>query len=241
MGRQMAVRERHQLEESVVEYKKLKDGRKLRALPDVLKAAEGLKGTCLVTLIDERYDANRLHEARLVLEESYFGRELRHKWKDSEFLRVQRITIMLTWIISKLCREGLAIRWLCDEDNMFGSPAQKSDVRRLLQVFSNQALSHRPGAMTFAHYKSGGHYNLIAEELVAIVDLAVGGVSDAHGLVKEQGYGQPFVFPEAARGRKGSKVEILTEWFWNHRQTPLRRIALVVEDDCLGVTTTRIF
>lgn len=194
-------------------YKSLSDRRRREALVPFLNAARNLAGLCLVVIVNKRL-------RRLCFSEPGDYQKLRDRvgltsrWKDAELEEAIRSTYTIATLLGSLSNPEQNILWLSDEDNLFANATHGADVARLLATFATYHVPHilRQRNIATTALDSGERE---LEDLVAVADLAAGGIAEAANQVAKQCGGRiPNNLAIEFTGKLSPKADLITEWFW---------------------------
>jgi hypothetical protein len=215
-----------------IEYKKLdSDAQRRRALQPALNAASEMDGACVVVLSDKRLDGERRKHVAQGLRQMQTMKDgeedvLKYKgWETDEFIRAMRMVNILSMLIAGMSQPNQSVRWLCDEDNVWGNTQQKRDMERLLSRLCMAHVPHPLGPCSYGTYMTGGTLSLAAKDFSCLADLVAGGVSDSLALL--EGQTGPVVMSRQSPTEIG-KAEAIARWFWGPDSKPLKRIAIRV-------------
>jgi hypothetical protein len=230
--RRLQIRDKYSIRERTFAYKKLNDRRKMRALPDFLRAGGAIKGLCAVVLVDKRVDSLFRSKSNVG---PCIGDELwpHAKFSLATFERLMRIIHFNAFFIAGLVGMGQNILWITDRDEIAANTVQLTALTDALGRCLSGLLLKDDGTLglTLGHCRCGTtafDVNLQLEDMAAIPDLAIGAIVDAmSAYVREdkRPRGSFIVPPPDSMPRKARQV---LNWFSDDSMM-LNRLVLLVE------------
>ncbi len=203
-------------------YKSLGDRRRQEALVPFLRSGNTIPGLLMNIVLDKN--------ASQLLSESYqpkfaFG-ELSH-WCKGSFEKLTRVGQLGAMLVEGMCAPGQNVLWISDEDEIAPNREKLFEATNVLGHYLNHFCSNQMGHMRFGT-TNVDNGNLRIEDLVALVDLAAGCLSEIFTQTMKL-FGSPaskILIPGTHSSSK--KARIIANWMaqGNH---PLKKLIVLVE------------
>ena len=214
----------HSLESRVIEYKRLNDGIRKRALFPFLQLCNKLNGLILTLIIRKN--------TKSIYTDDEIPQPLQEQllcWKNNivreKFLRLRDIALV---ILNGLGREQQNVLWITDNDEIVANKIQLVTANSILKETLNKHLDFRIGGFELKTLDVDSDEKCF-EKLCSLTDLTAGGLVDFLG-----DYHNANIFPkenEIANPIVHSKLKVnpITNWLsTNERQNMLKKITIKI-------------
>ena len=203
-------------------YKHLNDTKRQKALLPFLAAADSYPGNLFVFLVSKKipelFDdpGDRVLFPELIVAE--------RTWKSRPFRRLLLIATLGSILVSGLCNPVQDILWITDEDEIAPNPKQHNHAGHVIHhCISTYAPAHS-GLLVFLTTEANVE-NLMTEDVVAIPDLAAGGLVDAFSSGDRLSSGRLW---RSSGDDLTMKSKLILRWLGD-RQQSLRRFIVVLD------------
>lgn len=205
-------------------FKNMKDSVRAEAFPDFFESANCIRGILTVFAIHKRSGSlfgsgDRLNPATLDFEplrtlSAPIGEKL------------MRVVSLLSFLIAGFSAPGQDIFWATDEDAIAANARRVRHLVDALALVSSNLLDHnlRHLRVATAEQDMG---DLSLEDLLAVPDVAAGGLSDILSNMFAQG-APPAGFEFPRSNAASAKTQSVLDWFADNSQ-PLRRMCVIVD------------
>ena len=206
-------------------FKHMKDGIRRSALPDLLSAADSLKGFLLVVLIHK--SVGKLFSANVHVSALDEAMKPMAVWPLSVLERAMRASTFVSLLLAGLSSRGQDVLWITDADDIVANEIRHRQFVQLFANVSGHILAHDLGHMRIATTASDNG-NRGVEDFVSIPDLAAGAICDALNTCNESKImpGNGFITPIPDRLRDTTRLLI---WWWASQAKSLKRMAISIE------------
>jgi hypothetical protein len=170
-SKRRSIRQRFFQDLRRIEFKKLADRSKQKALGPFLDSAYSINGTLFCVAIEKT--VMPIGSFR-----SPFGAlGISRRWKDDVFEKLLRVSFFGSFLVSGLCRAGQSVHWITDDDEIVANEQCQQDAKNMIggmlrHYFRDRLEEIRLGIAS--KFDDGR----LAEDLVSIVDLAAGAFSE---------------------------------------------------------------
>jgi len=160
-----AVRRKHLTDGRRMSFKALNDARRINALPSFLEAASQLRGVLICVGVEKTHTLPFNHLP-----------PLEHNWKPDSLKKLLEICAFGAAIVDGLRSTGQGMHWITDDDAIVATESAKRDAMKLFGSIAHKYPNEEPRFRL--GIASQFDDDRIAEDLVAIPDLAAGAFSD---------------------------------------------------------------
>jgi hypothetical protein len=198
-----------------IEFKKLADARKQKALGPFLDSMSSINGILFCVAIEKTVMPIGSYR-------SPFGAlGISRRWKQDVFEKLLRISFFGSFLVSGLCRAGQCIHWITDDDEIVANEQCQDEAK---QMMSGMLRHYFPDELKEIRLGVASKFedDRLAEDLVSIADLAAGAFSErinAQGPDRLPKSTNLFVpIPKAL----STKTEVISLWLYDSK-SPLKK------------------
>jgi hypothetical protein len=206
-----------------IAFKSLGDGKKQKALGPFLSSACSINGVLFCIAIEKTIKSltyNGLPTAANISEWSNLP------WSPKVFEKLMRILNFGTFLVSGLCRIGQNLVWITDEDEIVPNESFQEDACRIASRWLHHYHMQEMGDLTLG---VAGKFEdeRRTEDLVSIVDLAGGALSELFSTVSIEDIPESPKVVVPMKGRISTKSQLIMTWLCEKKR-PLKKMIWVV-------------
>ena len=214
-----AVRAKFLPDNRRIEFKSLGDGLRQKAMLPFLNSANSINGLVLCVAIDKAIQQivpgliSAKHWASV-------------PWKPDVWEKLVRIAIFGSILVGGLSRPGQKLLWITDEDAIVANDNCLDDA---CLVMGTALWHYCPKGLDDVSMGIAGKFTdeRQAEDLVSIVDLAVGSVTEGLSLIGPAGVPRATSIPTPIHGHLSTKAKLIHSWL-STVHVPLKKLVCMV-------------
>lgn len=209
-------------------YKGLNDKQKRRSLEPYLAAANSINGLLLTFAVHRDLQTFRFDQDRYEFWLAPCDPD--SKWKRRSLERAIMAANLFAFGASGFSDELTTVTWLTDQDEIVDKPARKSDLRRFAQAAVKRIAEEPPSQV---HLETPQETELprdVAEDLLAIPDLAAAAVANLVNQLFRDGASQNYDSSFETEDFERAKDRLIVRWLLE-RQNPLAKAMVFLFPD----------
>jgi hypothetical protein len=224
-----AIRRRFLGDGRRIAFKGLADRQKQKAIGPFLASASSINGILFCVAVEKSISSlywNGLPTAVDIARLSGLA------WAPAVFEKLFRILHFGSFLVSGLCRPGQNLHWITDEDAIVANEVFQADVCRIVsQVFRH----YYPHEMKDLALGIAGKFDDVrrAEDLISIVDLAGGALSESVGSLVALDLPRSPKLVVPIMKRMSTKVRLILIWLCESNR-PLKKMIWVISKSAAG-------
>ena len=207
-----------------IEFKKLGDQTKQKALGPFLEAASSINGVLFCVAIDKAIKS--VTSPKRLPTKSEISEFSQHPWSPRVFEKLVRVLSFGSFLVAGLCRKDQSLHWITDEDDIVANEEIQRDVCRIADRFLHHYVSQPLAEMALG---IAGKFDdeRRAEDLVSIVDLVGGTVSAYLSAFDQKDFPATSKVIVPVLKHMSTKSQIVFAWLCQSRR-PLKKMICVL-------------
>ena len=217
----LEIRREHLGDSRRMSFKRLSDGKRRRALPPVLRAANSLEGLSFSVALNKQCES--LFAARPPIDLANPEFAAYRKWKPAVLEKAFFVLHVISVLLAGLAAPGQNVIWFTDEDSIAANDDRVRELTQLFAWISGQYITFCLGHCRCGTSKCDNGSRQI-EDFLAIPDMIAGALAEQMQFQSQEVSKFFFMY----NGDFSDKTQEITWWFSDERH-PLKRLICIVD------------